>query len=211
MTQGQLARIVMEPATMDALRNLGLAQRRVSVAAAALASTGAWIAGAPTAAAQHGAPPMRLERDLSDPDAYRKHLEVQTGVRIDPRRGQGTGGGAPRINGERPTILLTGYWPPSNEAIREFSDDPVQNPGGWIGQDWESRGSDVYSYFPEFNPRACRSCGRGSGDLEVDYQDTSTDFWAIVADIKPIAVITFSRGFDNQSWELEMNQYNRTQ
>ncbi len=176
----------------------------------ALATAGviAWLA--PCADAQQGAAPMRLERELSDPDGYRAHLERQTGVRIDPRRGLGNGSGAPRLNGERPTILLTGYWPPSNEALREFSDDSVQNPGGWIGQDWEGRGYDVYSFFPEFTPRNCRNCGRGSGDLEVDYQDTSADFWTIVETIRPIAVITFSRGFDNLSWELEMNQYNRT-
>ncbi|MBL8843057.1 MAG: hypothetical protein JNL90_16175 [Planctomycetes bacterium] len=191
---------------MDASRQF----RSAAWCAAIASSIGAWVGGAPVALAQHGTPPMRLERDLSDPDGFRAHLERQTGVRIDPRRGQGNGGGAPRLHGERPTILLTGYWPPSNEAIREFSDDPVQNPGGWIGQDWEGRGYDVHSYFPEFVPRNCRSCGRGSGDLEVDYQDTSADFAAIVADLEPIAVITFSRGFDDLSWELEMNQYNRT-
>ena len=55
----------------------------------------------------------------------------------------------------RPAILLTGYWPPSNEAVRPFSNNPVQNPGGWVGSDWEGRGYDVYSYFPEFSPPTC--------------------------------------------------------
>jgi hypothetical protein len=111
---------------------------------------------------------------------------------------------------ERPRILLTGYWPPSNEAVRPFSQSSAQNPGGWIGGNWEDRGYDIVSYFPEFVPANCTSCGIGSGDLQVDYQDTSADFWAIAEAVKPVAIITFSRGFINRSWELEMNQFNRT-
>lgn len=104
----------------------------------------------------------------------------------------------------RPAILLTGYWPPSNEMIRRFSTDPVQNPDGWIGSDWEGRGYDVYSFFPEFP----HGLGKGEGDLEVDYQDTSADFWPIADGLQPIAVITFSRGYTDRSWELEMNNRN---
>ena len=111
--------------------------------------------------------------------------------------------------GTRPAILLTGYWPPSNEAVRRFSTDPVQNPAGWIGSNWEGRGYDVHSFFPEFTPPDCQSCGKGTGDLEVDYQDTSADFWPIADGLAPIAVITFSRGFPDKSWEVEFNQYNR--
>src|SRR6187401_871766 len=71
--------------------------------------------------------------------------------------------------GGRRTILLTGYWPPSNEAVRAFSPNPAQNPSGWIGLNWEGRGYDVYSYFPEFSPPTCTNCGPGTGDLQVDY------------------------------------------
>jgi hypothetical protein len=110
---------------------------------------------------------------------------------------------------DRPTILLTGYWPPTNEMVRQFSADPEQNPDGWVGSDWEGRGYDVYAYFPEFSPPDCSFCGRGMGDLEVDYQDTSADFWPIADGLAPVAVITFSRGANNFSWELERNQYNR--
>ena len=46
-------------------------------------------------------------------------------------------------------------------------------------------------------------------DIEVDYQDTSEDFWPIVEDLKPIAIITFSKGYIDYSWELEYNYYNR--
>jgi hypothetical protein len=93
--------------------------------------------------------------------------------------------------------------------VRQFSADPAQNPGGWQGSDWENRGYDVYSFFPEFSPPNCTSCGRGSGDLEVDYQDTLADFFAIANAVQPIAIITFSRTGASLSWELEMNQFNR--
>ena len=31
-------------------------------------------------------------------------------------------------------ILLLGYWPPSNEAVRRFSTNSLLNPEGWIGE-----------------------------------------------------------------------------
>src|SRR5262245_15339390 len=62
-------------------------------------------------------------------------------------------------------ILLTGYWPPSNEMVRPFSNNPVLNPGGWIGGNWEQRGYNIYSYFPTFANPTCTSCGQGMGDF----------------------------------------------
>ena len=113
-------------------------------------------------------------------------------------------------NFENPTVLVTGFWPPTNEMIRHFSQNSDLNPNGWVGDDWENRGFDIVSYFPEFAEPDCNDCGMGFGDLEVDYQDTSDDFWIIVDEVKPIAIITFSRGFIDHSWELEFNFYNRT-
>ncbi len=110
---------------------------------------------------------------------------------------------------ENPVILITGYWPPTNEMIRDFSQSIDLNPMGWIGDNWEGRGYDIVSYFPEFNPPDCDNCGQGYGLLQVDYQNTSNDFWPIVEEHKPIAIITFSRGFIDYSWELEYNYYNR--
>ena len=110
---------------------------------------------------------------------------------------------------ENPVILITGYWPPTNEMIRDFSQSLDLNPSGWIGDNWEERGYDIVSFFPEFDDPDCSNCGQGYGDLEVDYQDTSEDFWPIVEEIQPIAVITFSRGYIDYSWELEYNYYNR--
>jgi hypothetical protein len=101
-------------------------------------------------------------------------------------------------------ILITGYWPPTNEMVRRFSTSPEQNPGGWAGDNWEGRGYDIYSFFPEFPD----GLGRGVGDLEVDYQDTSEDWWRITAEIDPVAIITFSRGNLDRSWEVERWQRN---
>ena len=155
------------------------------------------------AQAQRTAPVLDRSQTLKNPSAHGLSGTFQ--YRPDSARRA-----PPTPAGEAlPRILLTGYWPPSNEAIRRFSPDPGQNPDGWLGSNWESRGYDVYSYFPEFNPRDCNNCGKGNGDLEVDYQDTSLDFWRIVDDIQPIAIITLSRGYIDHNWELEMNQYNR--
>ena len=111
---------------------------------------------------------------------------------------------------ENPIIMVTGYWPPTNEMIRHFSQNINLNTSGWEGDNWEERGYDIVSYFPEFSDPNCSNCGQGNGDLEVDYQDTSEDFWEIFNNHSPIAVITFSRGYMNQSWEMEFNAYNRT-
>ena len=111
---------------------------------------------------------------------------------------------------DNPLILVTGYWPPTNEMIRHFSQNLNLNPSGWEGENWENRGYDIVSFFPEFDPPDCSNCGIGYGDLEVDYQYTTEDYWPIVNNTKPLGIITFSRGFNNMSWELEMNTYNRT-
>ena len=109
---------------------------------------------------------------------------------------------------ERPILMVTGYWPPTNEMLRHFSQNPELNPDGWQGENWRDSGFDVVSFFPEFDPPDCNNCGQGYGDLEVDYQDTSSDFWRIIDEVKPSGIITFSRGFNNTSWELESNVSN---
>ncbi len=96
-------------------------------------------------------------------------------------------------------ILLTGYWPPTNEMIRSFSTNTTQNPGGWLGGDWEHRGYDVFSYFPEF-PHGLNA---GEGDFMVDYQRTSADFGRITAELKPIAIVSFGQIDGNRLWRLE--------
>ena len=111
---------------------------------------------------------------------------------------------------ERPKIMVTGYWPPTNEMVRHFSQDPELNPVGWQGENWEGLGYDVVSFFPQFDPADCNNCGQGYGELEVDYQDFSQDFWPIMNEVQPVGIITFSRGFNDMSWEIENRLVNRT-
>lgn len=100
-------------------------------------------------------------------------------------------------------ILITGYWPPTNGMIRRFSENASQNPQGWIGGNWEGRGYDIHAFFPEFPGQSGPNWGRGSGDFEVDYQDTAADFARIVEQIRPAAIITFSRDNSTVGWVLE--------
>ncbi|MFT7676404.1 MAG: hypothetical protein ACI8QC_000375 [Planctomycetota bacterium] len=108
-------------------------------------------------------------------------------------------------SGIRPVIMVTGYWAPTNGMLRAFSTSPVQNPVGWIGENWEGRGYDIHAYFPEF---PAGSGGQGMGDLEVDYQDTTADFRPLADGVDPVAIVTFSRGLTDESWEVEFNQRN---
>lgn len=108
-------------------------------------------------------------------------------------------------------ILLTGFWPPTNEMLRQFSTKPAANPGGWEGRNWRGRGFDIYSYFPEFDkpPDEVTYGDVGFGDLPVDYQMTRRSWEWITAAIRPCAIITFSRGYpDSRSWEIESRQRN---
>jgi hypothetical protein len=117
----------------------------------------------------------------------------------------GGGGACPKH------VVVTGYWPPTNEMLRPWSTDPAQNPEGWQGRDWRGLGFDVYAYFPEFppdgvpfnDPRGSAGfIGSEDSDFRVDYQDTSADFWRIMDDRRPLILITTSRGGDI-GWEVE--------
>lgn len=107
-------------------------------------------------------------------------------------------------------IMITGYWPNTNEMVRHFSANPVQNPAGWEGQNWRGLGYDIYSFFPEFPGQTGPNWGKGEGDFEVDYQDTSADWARITAEVNPVAIITFSRGAAGLSWEVEARGRNRS-
>ncbi len=106
-------------------------------------------------------------------------------------------------------VVVTGYWPNTNEMLRPWSTNAAQNPGTWEGQNWNGHGYDVYAFFPEFPPDGnpmndpFGSDGWvGSGDLKVDYQDTSADFWRLMDIYQPHIVITTSRG-GSIGWEVE--------
>lgn len=108
-------------------------------------------------------------------------------------------------------VVLMGYWPPTNEMLRRWSTDPQQNPGDWVGEDWEGYGYDVYSFFPEFPPDGDPTndsigddgaVGSPRFDLRVDYQATSADFWRLVDTYQPVILVTTSRG-GGIGWEIE--------
>ncbi|MFH1228469.1 MAG: fibronectin type III domain-containing protein [Planctomycetota bacterium] len=115
-------------------------------------------------------------------------------------------------------IMLTGYWPNTNEMLREFSTNLSQNPGGWQGANWEGRGYNIYSYFPEF-PGGAGINPKGNGDFEVDYQDVGSwsppaaptgDFWRITGLIHPVAIMSYGMDISylTKTFEMEYNARN---
>lgn len=103
---------------------------------------------------------------------------------------------------QKKTVLLTGYWPPSNEMLIPFSSDPQLNPDGWQGKNFNNTGYDVYAYFPQF-PGGTKKNPKGNGDFEVDYQDTHADFKRLTRKLKPKIIISYGRG--KGPWEIEVN------
>ena len=106
-------------------------------------------------------------------------------------------------------ILVTGYWEPTNEMLRQFSPDPEKNNGFWNGKNWKGLGFDIYGYFPEF--REIGNDLRGTGELTVDYRRTLTFIEKYTALLKPCAIVTFSLGESTKPWEIEKVQFNRSQ
>jgi hypothetical protein len=111
-------------------------------------------------------------------------------------------------------IMLTGYWPPTNEMLRKFSTNPSQNPSGWAGANWEGRGYNIYAYFPEF-PGGTGSNPKGEGDFAIDYQGVGSwsppaaptgDFWRLTSQVHPVAIMSFGQGAG--PWEIEFNARN---
>ncbi len=90
-------------------------------------------------------------------------------------------------------IMVTGFWNPTGQMIAPFCTDSYLNPSGWIGKNWENRGFDLYSFFPE--------PGSYTGVFEVDYQNVWKDFWHIADSIKPVAIVSFGAGAG--PWEIE--------
>lgn len=168
-------------------------QMRIFRAFAALALFGWLLAAVPRAAAQDTRDGLWL--DTVGPPAP-----------VDLGRGpQRTGFPRPKpvlAGNGLPNILVTGYWPPTNEMLRQWSTDPNQNPGAWVGENWEGRGYNIYAFFPEF-PGGTGVNPKGDGDFEVDYQDTSADWWFLLPIVRPIAITTTSRANTVKGWELE--------
>ena len=103
-----------------------------------------------------------------------------------------------KFDSDLPIIMITGYWNPTGQMIAPFSNDTFLNPMGWKGANWEDRGYDIYSFFP--NP------GVYNGTFEIDYQKTWEDFWNLTDLLNPIAIISFGAGAG--PWEIEFNARN---
>jgi hypothetical protein len=149
-------------------------------------------------------PALRLFSEVSlagwggDTGSYNSHDPVEICVQDKPR-----------------VILLFGYWPPTDIGI--------QSRRGmlWKWRDWQrnykNSGFDVIAISPTFAAQigwddAARTSpfwGKGDGQLRVDYDSTSRDFWNLVRQHNPIAILSFSRGAADKSWEFEALAKNR--
>ena len=98
------------------------------------------------------------------------------------------------------TVLVTGFWPPTNEMLRGFSEDATVNPSGWQGKNWQNSGYDVYAFFPEF-PNGTAAQPWGQGDFEVDYQAVRADFDRLTKKLNPAIILCYGRG--DGPWEIE--------
>lgn len=103
--------------------------------------------------------------------------------------------------GSSRNILVTGYWPPTNSMLRRLNNNPALNPDGWVGENFEGSGYDIYAYFPTFK----EGDSVGLGDFPVDYAATFNDFMFYTSDLLPIAIVSFGRGAG--PWELEAISY----
>jgi pyrrolidone-carboxylate peptidase len=103
-------------------------------------------------------------------------------------------------------VILTGYWPPSNQMLVEFSLNNQRNPSGWQGKNWRGLGYNIYAFSPTFSGGTAEN-PKGNGDFEVDYQDTILDFQRIAGAYKPVVIICYGQG----PWEIEQNAVIHTQ
>lgn len=74
---------------------------------------------------------------------------------------------------------------------------------GWKGENWKGYCFDIHAYFPTFSdPDILLATDPiGAGKFRVDYNDASRDFWDIVPQLKPVAVIAVTRG--GFGWKFE--------
>jgi pyrrolidone-carboxylate peptidase len=98
------------------------------------------------------------------------------------------------------TILVPGFWPPTNEMLRGFSENATANPSGWQGRNWQNSGYDIYAFFPEF-PNGTAAQPSGQGDFEVDYQAVRADFERLTKKLNPAIILCYGRG--DGPWEIE--------
>jgi len=100
-------------------------------------------------------------------------------------------------------IVLTGFWPPTNEMLRPFFYSPSVHTthNNWEGKNWKGLGYNIYSYFPEFPDS---SMPKGVGRFRVDYESVKKDLQWAIKEHHPVSLISFGKG-KAAPWELEVH------
>lgn len=114
-----------------------------------------------------------------------------------------------------PVIMLLGYWPPTGTdfMLADYLNGKAYR-GHWVqawsptfGQPPKPLGwqKDVSPLLPWW--------GQGSegSDFLVDYRNTAEFFWRTVPTTNPVALLSFSRGSKDTSWNLEKYAWNYAQ
>jgi len=102
---------------------------------------------------------------------------------------------------QRRNIMLTGFWQPTSQMIVRFSTDPYVNPDGWQGENWENLGYDIYSFV-------AKEYYNNNGTWEMSYQQIWNEYWDIVNQLHPVAIIGFGQGGKENTWRIENKAVN---
>jgi len=102
---------------------------------------------------------------------------------------------------QRRNIMLTGFWQPTSQMVVRFCTDPGVNPDGWKGENWENLGYDIYSFV-------AKEYYNNSGTWEMRYQQIWNEYWNIVNQLHPIAIIGFGQGGKENTWSIENKAVN---
>ena len=102
---------------------------------------------------------------------------------------------------QRRNIMLTGFWQPTSQMLVGFCTDPGVNPDGWQGENWENLGYDIYSFV-------ANEYYNNSGTWEMRYQQIWNEYWNIVDQLHPIAIIGFGQGGKENTWRIESKAVN---
>jgi pyrrolidone-carboxylate peptidase len=85
--------------------------------------------------------------------------------------------------------------------VDRFSTNPYVNPDGWQGENWGDLGYDIYSFV-------AKEYYNNNGTWEMRYQQVWNEFWDIVNQIHPIAIIGFGQGAKENTWRIENKAVN---
>ena len=94
--------------------------------------------------------------------------------------------------------------------IRDFSQDLSLNPDGWIGDNWENKGYDIVSYFPEFtNLQIVTIVVKVLEICKLIIKILRKISGQLLRCTNQSLLLRLVVAFIDYSWELEYNYYNR--